>query len=68
MQQPAGEPTGHTHLLVRERGLRQSENCKRNHETWENTGGHVSTVSCHEVASTRKSRPKNQNIDTEPIA
>jgi hypothetical protein len=68
MQQPAGEPTGHTHLLMRERGLCQSESNKRNHQTWENTSGHDSTVSCHVVASTRNRRPKNQNIDTEPIA
>ncbi len=68
MQQPAGEPASHTHLLVREHGLRQSESYKRNRETWENTGGHGSTVSCHVVTSTRKRRPKNQNIDTEPIA
>jgi len=32
MQQPADETATHTHLLVRERGLRQHERCHRNQE------------------------------------
>jgi hypothetical protein len=68
MQQPAGETAGYADLLVREHRLRQREGRKRNHEARKYAKGHGSAVSCHVVERTRKRRPKNQNIDTDPIA
>jgi hypothetical protein len=68
MQQSAGETAGYADLLVREHWLRQRQGRKRYYEARKYAKEHGSAVSRHVVERTRKRRPKNQNIDTAPIA
>jgi hypothetical protein len=47
--------------------LRDDERCDRQHESKDQSVSGADSVD-HVAASTRRRRPKNQNMDTEPMA
>jgi hypothetical protein len=67
VQESPGKAAAHRHLLMRIRGLCDYDSCKRKQD-WGDAERHSAKAVCHVVASTRRRRPKNQNMDTEPIA